>query len=66
MWGRRTRWVDFGLILGTLALLWPGTGRADELAEFKALVAEQSGQIRELQDQVRKLENGAEVRFGGS
>lgn len=61
MWERRKRWALTASMLGAFALLWPGTGRADDLEELKALVTEQSGQIRELQDQVRKLGDEAET-----
>ena len=47
-----------------LTLPWPGRG--DELAEIKALVERQSEQIRQLQDQVLKLEDEAAPAGGGS
>ena len=49
------------MLVGALALLWPGLGRADDLSELEALVRGQSAQIEALQDQVRKLEDEAEA-----
>jgi len=49
------------MLVGALALLWPGLGRAADLSELEALVRGQSAQIEALQDQVRKLEDEAEA-----
>ncbi len=65
------------MILATCSLVWPGAGWADEIAELRALVTEQtalvkqqsaivkdqSEQIRTLQDQVRKLADEAPTQF---
>lgn len=57
MFGRATRRRQGCAIAGVLVLLWPGISWADDLADLKALVKEQSEQIGALQDQVRKLED---------
>jgi len=55
---RRIGWTRWCALFGAGAMLWPLTAGADDLAELRALVTQQSEQIRALQDQVRKLEDG--------
>jgi hypothetical protein len=59
MSARDMRRLLCGAVLGVCALLWTGASRADDVAELRTLVLEQSEQIRGLQDQVRKLEEDA-------
>lgn len=60
MSGTGRRWPRCGALLGICALLTSGLSRADDLGELKALVVQQSEEIRALQDQVRKLEDDDE------
>ncbi len=57
MSNRFERWAWCAGLLGALALVTPAEGWADDLSDLKALVVDQSDQIRALQDQVRKLED---------
>lgn len=56
---RVQRLARCAIFVGLTTLPWAATSRANDVDELKALVLEQSKQIRSLEDKVRKLEDEA-------